>query len=185
MEDNPRMVERSRGRTVQRSPPSCLRTTSMSGQGVASKAWRGDGLSQPRGEGDGEGGNEMTGSMLLIREFCDRFVPAEKATRTRVVCYAWDLGRLNLSGPLAPELGQLDQLQYMEIFGNSISGPIPSEFGSLANLISLDLSSNSISGAIPAALGNAKSLKFLRLDHNRQTGPIPRELAGLPNLGIV
>nr|CAB3445460.1 unnamed protein product [Digitaria exilis] len=28
--------------------------------------------------GDGEGGNEMTGSMLLIREFCDRFVPAEK-----------------------------------------------------------------------------------------------------------
>ncbi|XP_020407795.1 leucine-rich repeat protein 1 [Zea mays] len=96
-----------------------------------------------------------------------------------------DLGRLNLSGPLAPELGQLDQLQYMEIFGNSISGPIPSEFGSLANLISLDLSSNSISGAIPAALGNAKSLKFLRLDHNRQTGPIPRELAGLPNLGIV
>jgi hypothetical protein len=24
-----------------------------------------------------------------------------------------DLGRLNLSGPLAPELGQLDQLQYM------------------------------------------------------------------------
>ncbi|XP_066321128.1 protein LPA3-like [Miscanthus floridulus] len=33
---------------------------------------------------DGEGGNEMTGSMLLIREFCDRFVPAEKSTRTRV-----------------------------------------------------------------------------------------------------
>jgi hypothetical protein len=27
----------------------------------------------------------MTGSMLLIREFCDRFVPAEKATRTRIV----------------------------------------------------------------------------------------------------
>ncbi|PWZ26225.1 Leucine-rich repeat protein 1 [Zea mays] len=91
-----------------------------------------------------------------------------------------DLGRLNLSGPLAPELGQLDQLQYMEIFGNNISGPIPSEFGSLANLISLDLSSNSISGAIPAALGNAK-----RLDHNLLTGLIPRELARLPNLGIV
>ncbi|AQK44655.1 RNA-metabolising metallo-beta-lactamase family protein, partial [Zea mays] len=44
------MVERSRGRTTQRSPPSCPRTTSMSEQGVASKAWRGDGLSQPRGE---------------------------------------------------------------------------------------------------------------------------------------
>ncbi|KAJ4728532.1 protein LOW PSII ACCUMULATION 3, chloroplastic [Melia azedarach] len=34
--------------------------------------------------GDGEGGIEMTGSMQLIREFCDRFVTPEKATRTRI-----------------------------------------------------------------------------------------------------
>ncbi|XWS49473.1 hypothetical protein CRYUN_Cryun12cG0006500 [Craigia yunnanensis] len=30
--------------------------------------------------GDGEGGNEMTGSMQLIREFCDILVTPEKAT---------------------------------------------------------------------------------------------------------
>lgn len=35
--------------------------------------------------GDGEGGIEMTGSMMLIREFCDQFVTPEKATRTRIV----------------------------------------------------------------------------------------------------
>ncbi|KAF9623734.1 hypothetical protein IFM89_004815 [Coptis chinensis] len=34
--------------------------------------------------GDGEGGIEMTGSMQLIREFCDCFVAPEKATRTRI-----------------------------------------------------------------------------------------------------
>ncbi|CAN0910168.1 hypothetical protein LINGRAHAP2_LOCUS26140 [Linum grandiflorum] len=34
--------------------------------------------------GDGEGGIEMTDSMLLIRQFCDRFVSPEKATRTRI-----------------------------------------------------------------------------------------------------
>ncbi|XP_062146697.1 protein LPA3 isoform X1 [Alnus glutinosa] len=34
--------------------------------------------------GDGEGGIEMTGSMQLIREFCDRFISPEKATRTRI-----------------------------------------------------------------------------------------------------
>ncbi|KAL9268409.1 hypothetical protein AKJ16_DCAP11725 [Drosera capensis] len=34
--------------------------------------------------GDGEGGTEMTGSMQLIREFCDRFVTPEKVTRTRI-----------------------------------------------------------------------------------------------------
>ncbi|XP_021768331.1 protein LOW PSII ACCUMULATION 3, chloroplastic-like [Chenopodium quinoa] len=34
--------------------------------------------------GDGEGGTEMTESMQLIREFCDRLVAPEKATRTRI-----------------------------------------------------------------------------------------------------
>ncbi|KAJ8432934.1 hypothetical protein Cgig2_023064 [Carnegiea gigantea] len=34
--------------------------------------------------GDGEGGTEMTESMQLIREFCDRLVTPEKATRTRI-----------------------------------------------------------------------------------------------------
>lgn len=37
--------------------------------------------------GDGEGGIEMTGSMQLIREFCDGFINPEKATRTRIVNY--------------------------------------------------------------------------------------------------
>lgn len=36
--------------------------------------------------GDGEGGIEMTESVQLIREFCDRFIKPEKATRTRIVC---------------------------------------------------------------------------------------------------
>ncbi|KAJ4959157.1 hypothetical protein NE237_026268 [Protea cynaroides] len=34
--------------------------------------------------GDGEGGTEMTGSMQLIREFCDSFINPEKASRTRI-----------------------------------------------------------------------------------------------------
>ncbi|KAA8525115.1 hypothetical protein F0562_007021 [Nyssa sinensis] len=34
--------------------------------------------------GDGEGGIEMTGSMQLIREFCDLFINPEKVTRTRI-----------------------------------------------------------------------------------------------------
>ncbi|XP_010278867.1 PREDICTED: protein LOW PSII ACCUMULATION 3, chloroplastic isoform X1 [Nelumbo nucifera] len=34
--------------------------------------------------GDGEGGIEMTESMQLIREFCDRFISPEKAMRTRI-----------------------------------------------------------------------------------------------------
>lgn len=35
--------------------------------------------------GDGEGGIEMTESMQLIREFCDRLLTPEQAIRTRIV----------------------------------------------------------------------------------------------------
>ncbi|XP_048132382.1 uncharacterized protein LOC115757590 isoform X3 [Rhodamnia argentea] len=39
--------------------------------------------------GDGEGGIEMTGSMQLIREFCDQLVDSEKVTRTRIVNFGF------------------------------------------------------------------------------------------------
>ncbi|CAI8599481.1 unnamed protein product [Vicia faba] len=34
------------------------------------------------------GGIEMTGSMQLIREFCDSFISSEKTTRTRIVIFS-------------------------------------------------------------------------------------------------
>lgn len=36
--------------------------------------------------GDGEGATEMTGSINMIREFCDRLLAPEKARSTRIVC---------------------------------------------------------------------------------------------------
>lgn len=36
--------------------------------------------------GDGEGANEMTESINMIREFCDRLLAPEKARTTRIVC---------------------------------------------------------------------------------------------------
>ncbi|KAK3165746.1 hypothetical protein QOZ80_1AG0037170 [Eleusine coracana subsp. coracana] len=96
-----------------------------------------------------------------------------------------DLGNLNLSGHLVPELGKLEHLQYLELYKNDIQGTIPSELGNLKNLISLDLYKNNISGTIPPTLGNLKSLVFLRLNGNRLSGPIPRELSGISSLKVV
>ncbi|CAN7038156.1 hypothetical protein IGI04_005148 [Brassica rapa subsp. trilocularis] len=95
-----------------------------------------------------------------------------------------DLGNSNLSGHLAPELGKLEHLQYLELYKNNIQGTIPSELGNLKSLISLDLYNNNLTGQIPTSLGKLKSLVFLRLNDNRLTGSIPRELTKIPSLKV-
>ncbi|CAN6443301.1 unnamed protein product [Victoria cruziana] len=96
-----------------------------------------------------------------------------------------DLGNSNLSGHLVPELGKLEQLQYLELYKNNIQGTIPTELGDLKSLVSLDLYNNNISGAIPPSLGKLKTLVFLRLNNNQLTGRIPRELAHIRSLKVV
>ncbi|CAJ1936010.1 unnamed protein product [Sphenostylis stenocarpa] len=72
-----------------------------------------------------------------------------------------DLGNENLSGQLVPQLGQLPNLEYLELYSNNITGKIPVELGKLTNLLSLDLYSNNIIGPIPDELSNLKKLQFL------------------------
>ncbi|KAH7518549.1 hypothetical protein FEM48_Zijuj09G0183300 [Ziziphus jujuba var. spinosa] len=73
----------------------------------------------------------------------------------------YDLGNANLYGQLVRQLGQLSNLQYLELSSNNISGTIPEELGNLTNLVSLDLYLNNLSGSIPTALGNLQQLRFL------------------------
>ena len=67
---------------------------------------------------------------------------------------------------------------------NQLSGVIPAELGNLANLERLDLCSNQLSGVIPAELGNLASLQ--RLDLTVQ--PVERHhpgRAGQPGQPVV
>ncbi|KAL2343778.1 hypothetical protein Fmac_005063 [Flemingia macrophylla] len=68
--------------------------------------------------------------------------------------YRSDLGNANLSGELVSELGQLPNLQYLELYRNNITGKIPDELGNLTNLVSLDFSLNNNTGPIPDNLAN-------------------------------
>ncbi|KAK1323454.1 Somatic embryogenesis receptor kinase 2 [Acorus calamus] len=95
-----------------------------------------------------------------------------------------DLGNSNITGRLGPELGQLQHLQYLELYRNNFEGEIPEELGNLKNLVSLDLYENHLHGEIPKSLAKLKSLRFLRLNNNRLSGSIPRELASLSNLKV-
>ncbi|EOY01502.1 LRR receptor-like serine/threonine-protein kinase [Theobroma cacao] len=88
----------------------------------------------------------------------------------------------NLSGTLAPTIGNLTNLQHVLLQDNNIAGHIPSELGKLPKLNTLDLSSNSFSGQIPSSLSHVKSLQYLRLNNNSLSGPIPSSLANMTQL---
>ncbi|KAK4377186.1 hypothetical protein RND71_003482 [Anisodus tanguticus] len=96
-----------------------------------------------------------------------------------------DLGNANLSGQLVPQLGQLQKLQYLELYSNNISGRIPNELGNLIELVSLDLYLNNLNGPIPASLGKLQKLRFLRLNNNSLTGGIPMSLTTIVALQVL
>ncbi|KAL0559755.1 hypothetical protein IC582_000122 [Cucumis melo] len=95
-----------------------------------------------------------------------------------------DLGNSNISGTLGPEIGDLQYLQYLELYRNGLSGKIPTELGNLKNLVSMDLYENKFEGKIPKSFAKLESLRFLRMNNNKLTGSIPRELTSLSKLKI-
>ncbi|KAF5743927.1 BRASSINOSTEROID INSENSITIVE 1-associated receptor kinase 1-like isoform X1 [Tripterygium wilfordii] len=96
-----------------------------------------------------------------------------------------DLGNANLSGKLVSQLGQLPNLQYLELYSNNISGRIPEELGNLTNLVSLDLYLNGLTGTISPTLGKLSKLRFLRLNNNSLTGTIPMSLTAVMSLQVL
>ena len=87
-----------------------------------------------------------------------------------------------LTGPIPPELGNLANLDRLFLLSNQLTGPIPPELGNLANLRRLSLAGNRLTGAIPPELSHLANLEWLILDLNQLTGPIPPELGNLANL---
>ncbi|KAG6389623.1 hypothetical protein SASPL_151095 [Salvia splendens] len=81
----------------------------------------------------------------------------------------------NLYGAIPPELGNCTQLQSLFLQGNYLSGFIPGELETLSQLQNLDLSSNSLSGSIPASLGKLGKLSSFNVSTNFLVGMVPYE----------
>ena len=90
--------------------------------------------------------------------------------------------RHGLNGPIPLELGDLTNLEFLDLRINNLTGSIPSELGNLTNLGSLWLSTNDLTGSIPSELGSLTNLWLLVLSRNDLTGSIPSELGKLTNL---
>lgn len=102
--------------------------------------------------------------------------------------------------PLPTEIGNLTNLEYLDLSGGDsgwpwvggfpLQGPLPASLGNLTKLTHLDLSCSlvdlqyhgSVDGPIPSTLGNLVNLKYLDLGNQQFSGPIPPELGNLTQL---
>ncbi|XP_038881594.1 probable LRR receptor-like serine/threonine-protein kinase At5g45780 isoform X2 [Benincasa hispida] len=75
------------------------------------------------------------------------------------------------------DIGELSELQTLDLSNNQFEGGIPSSLGFLTHLNYLKLSSNKLSGPIPESVANISGLSFLDLSNNNLSGPTPRILA--------
>nr|XP_023907670.1 probable LRR receptor-like serine/threonine-protein kinase At1g06840 [Quercus suber] len=110
---------------------------------------------------------------------------------TGIVCYNTSLEdgylhvdqllllNMNLSGSLAPELGQLSNLTILDFMWNNISGSIPKEIGNITSLFLLLLNGNQLTGPLPEELGYLPHLDRIQIDQNHISGPLPKSFAFL------
>ena len=87
-----------------------------------------------------------------------------------------------LTGAIPPEIGNLKQLRVLLLWSRNLTGQIPPEIWNLKQLRELYLSSDNLTGQIPPEIGNLNNLERLNLSGNRLTGTIPAEIGKLSNL---
>ncbi|XP_024536834.1 probable LRR receptor-like serine/threonine-protein kinase At1g06840 isoform X1 [Selaginella moellendorffii] len=87
-----------------------------------------------------------------------------------------------ITGTIPANLGNAGNLELLLLNGNKLTGTIPEEIGNLMKLNRFQIDENQISGSIPSTFGNLVSIKHLHMNNNSLTGIIPPELGRLPTL---
>jgi len=103
-------------------------------------------------------------------------IPAtiQKLKNLRIIQF-WES---NLTGTIPPELGNLEKLEYLELFGNpELTGPIPASLGNLREAKWINLAQCDLTGNIPVEITRLDKLEypFDCWDNARLTGQIPAE----------
>jgi Leucine-rich repeat (LRR) protein len=86
------------------------------------------------------------------------------------------------AGTLPSTIGQLQQLEFIELLRNRFSGMLPTEIGKLTRGTLLTARDNAFDGSLPTELGILTSMVMVNLAGNQFAGSFPSELGLLTNL---
>ncbi|KAM0046717.1 putative protein kinase RLK-Pelle-LRR-VIII-1 family [Helianthus debilis subsp. tardiflorus] len=96
-----------------------------------------------------------------------------------------DLSYNQLTGSLTPRIGDLKKLTNLLLVDCDFTGPLPETLGNLENLVFMSLNLNRFSGSIPPSIGNISTLYWLDLADNQLTGSIPVSSGTTPGLDML
>ncbi|KAJ8617402.1 hypothetical protein MRB53_013588 [Persea americana] len=89
-----------------------------------------------------------------------------------------DISENDLYGNIPHDLGQLLQLEFLQLFTNQLSGTIPSSLYNLSSLAHFDMGDNNLHGTIPLDFGvNLPNIQWFSVRSNLLAGPIPYSLS--------
>ena len=87
----------------------------------------------------------------------------------------------HLTGEIPGDIVKLQRLWQLELYDNYLSGKIPVGFGNLTNLVNFDVSNNQLEGDL-SELRYLTKLASLQLFENQFSGTIPEELGDMKSL---
>ncbi|XP_042961134.1 probable LRR receptor-like serine/threonine-protein kinase At3g47570 [Carya illinoinensis] len=132
--------------------------------------------------------NQLSGGFPSSLAYCQHlsflYLPGNKLTGSITKNISSSLRELLLArnlftGSLPMEIGNLKQLEVLDVSGNLLSGNITTEITKCSSLRNLSMASNNLTGSIPSSLGELTPLESLDLSFNDLSGPIPKELENL------
>ena len=77
------------------------------------------------------------------------------------------------------ECYNIDETTFLQLSWNGLTGEISPDIGNLINLDGIDLHSNQFTGELPSTVGNLTNLTYLNLSLNELTGEIPESICNL------